>query len=204
MSDYQRFLFDSKKGKFLGEFEEMYQAEQTDGFDSWQQEDMRNLARQFLLVLLNEYQFGNIVDLGCGKGTLTHLLKKRNNHCIALDVSMTALAKARLRYPDIDFRQTDLNNLDQLKDFFESQPQKIDLVFSSETFSYLFRWKDVLKLISTQTEYFLICLQIADESMSYVDSHEELVSEIEKSFDLVETIRMVQSEYSIILARSKA
>lgn len=110
MAKYHKYVFDSEKRAFVGNFEEMYKNESTEIFDSWHQEDTRQIQRKISLVLLSEYNFDNIVDLGCGKGTFSHLLKKTNNKVTAIDVSETAIAHARERYCDIDFIQLDLSN----------------------------------------------------------------------------------------------
>ena len=69
--------------------------EQIDNFDSWHQEDSRQLQRKIALSILEEYNFQSIVDVGSGKGALTHLLKKRNNQVIGLDISSTAVEQQK-------------------------------------------------------------------------------------------------------------
>ena len=87
MTKYHKYVFDVKKRKFIGNFEEMYQSEIKENFDSWYQDDTRHLPRKIVLDILNGYNFKNIIDLGCGKGSLTHALKKKNNSVTALDIS---------------------------------------------------------------------------------------------------------------------
>ncbi len=101
---YHKFVFDIGKRQFCGQFEEMYRAEEQGGYDSWFQEDMRSLVKQLSLVVLGKYNFSTIIDLGCGKGTFTHYLKRLNNRVVAIDLSETPIQKAQARYPDIDFR----------------------------------------------------------------------------------------------------
>lgn len=124
MAGYHKYVFDADKREFVGSFEEMYQNEQIDNFDSWHQEDSRQLQRKIALSILEEYNFQSIVDVGSGKGALTHLLKKRNNHVIGLDVSPTAVEQAKARFPDIQFSSIDVNDSDKfelfLKDFLKS------------------------------------------------------------------------------------
>ena len=122
--EYHKYVFDTDKREFVDFFEEMYQNEQVDNFDSWRQEDSRKLQRKIALSILEEYNFQSIVDVGSGKGALTHLLKKRNNQVIGLDISPTAVEQAKARFPDIQFSSIDVNDSDKfelfLKDFLKS------------------------------------------------------------------------------------
>jgi len=73
---YHKFVFDKDKRKFLGEFEEMYKSAEQEGFDSWNISNLSILSRRIHLEIINSYNFNSILDFGCGKGALTHLLKK--------------------------------------------------------------------------------------------------------------------------------
>ena len=79
MAKYHKYVFDLENRKLVGDFETMYQNESKENFDSWHQDDARQLQRKIDLVILEDYNFEKIIDLGCGKGNLTHLLKKKNN-----------------------------------------------------------------------------------------------------------------------------
>jgi len=46
MARYHKYVFDADKREFVGSFEEMYQNEKVDNFDSWHQEDSRKLQRK--------------------------------------------------------------------------------------------------------------------------------------------------------------
>ena len=73
---YHKFVFDKDKRKFLGEFEGMYKSEEQEDFDSWNISNLSILSRRIHLEIINSYNFNSILDFGCGKGALTHLLKK--------------------------------------------------------------------------------------------------------------------------------
>ena len=75
MPAYHKFVFDFENRKFLGRFEEMYQAEDVEGFDSWNQEDLRFPRKRISYAILSNQNFPRILDLGCGKGFFTQLLK---------------------------------------------------------------------------------------------------------------------------------
>ena len=72
MADYHKHVFNTKDRTFVGWFEEMYQQEKDSSFDSWHQEDSRQLNRKIALEILSEYNFNRILDIGTGKGALTH------------------------------------------------------------------------------------------------------------------------------------
>ncbi|MBT6049895.1 MAG: class I SAM-dependent methyltransferase, partial [Candidatus Scalindua sp.] len=107
MAEYHKYIFDTDKREFVGSFENMYQHETKVNFDSWHQEDSRQLNRKIALAILEEWNFQTIIDVGAGKGTLTHLLKKRNNQVVGLDVSSTAVEMAKARFQDIEFDVVD-------------------------------------------------------------------------------------------------
>ena len=120
MAKYHKYVFDKERRQFVGDFEKMYSAEKKDSFDSWHQTDSRNLTKKFCNCILNQYNFNKIIDIGCGKGAFTHMLKRNNNYVIGLDVSKTAIRTAKSHYPDIDFVQ-----LDAASEDFESNMYNI-------------------------------------------------------------------------------
>jgi methylase of polypeptide subunit release factors len=99
LKDYHSYIFDTKRRKFLGEFEEMYKEESKEGFDSWHQEDNRRLSLKICNAIMLDYNFSTIIDIGCGKGAYTQFLKKKNNCVVGVDISPTALAAAVARFP---------------------------------------------------------------------------------------------------------
>ena len=105
--DYHKHVFDNNK--FVGNFEEMYQNEKTD-YDSWFQSDLRDYGYQLSLTILNQYNFNKILDIGCGKGLFTSLLKKKNNTVEGIDISSTAIKKAQASSKDINFSVGDLEH----------------------------------------------------------------------------------------------
>ena len=75
MPGYHDFVFDKSARKFIGRFEDMYQAEQQDGFDSWNQDDLdQRFDVQVMDDHLSDSRFPSVIDIGCGKGALTHRL----------------------------------------------------------------------------------------------------------------------------------
>jgi ubiquinone/menaquinone biosynthesis C-methylase UbiE len=121
MAEYHKFVFDTDKRRFVGRFEEMYQREKIANFDSWHQDDSRQLNRKIALDILSDYNFGKIVDIGTGKGALTHQLKTLNNHVLGLDISPTAVDVARARFPDIEFGVADVNDLPHFSTYLDQR-----------------------------------------------------------------------------------
>lgn len=201
MAEYHKYVFDPKRRKLVGAFEAMYRNESKELFDSWHQDDTRHLQRRIALALLQDYNFGTLVDLGCGKGAFTHLLKKKNNRVFALDDSRTALRIAKTRYPDIDFLRADLNSPRKLDLLLGRIGKKIDLASSFELFSYIKNWKNLLPVLAKRCEHILIGLYIPDNPIGFVKSENALVSEIEKYFVIVEWASLRRSKEILVFAK---
>lgn len=82
-----------------------------------------------------------IMDIGCGLGNSTYVLKKRypNAHIIGVDNSREVLNKAREYYPDLTFCY-----LDVAKDLV-SIKQKYDLLFSNTAIQWIPNHAQVLR-----------------------------------------------------------
>ena len=189
---YHKYVFDVDKREFVGKFEEMYHNEDRDGYDSWYQEDLTNLTSQISLVILNRYNFSRILDIGCGKGTFIHLLKKANNKVVGMDISETAIEKARAKYRDIDFKVLSVNEL------MSTQKEQYDLVIMKEILSYLENWKEVIKYASKITKYIFISLYLPSNPIGFVKSFDSLKDEIVKHFS-IEIENLLNNEVILIL-----
>lgn len=202
MAKYHKYVFDLENRKLVGDFEIMYQNESKENFDSWHQDDTRQLQRKIDLAILEDYSFEKIIDIGCGKGSLTHLLKKKNNYVLGLDISQTAVNIAQERFPDINFLSIDVN---EIKNFsvISEKIGGVNLVFTSEVFSYIENWKGLLKEISKSSEYFMISLYIPKNPIGFVKSENDLVKEIEKNFEVIEHISLNTTNFVIVFAKRK-
>ena len=105
--NHNSYVFDFEKNSFLGNFEDMYKKDKDGEFDSWEQDSM-SLYKKIDLSIINEYNFENIIDLGCGKGYFTNLLKKRNNNTYGCDISETAIDIAKSKFQNIEFDSLDI------------------------------------------------------------------------------------------------
>lgn len=82
----------------------------------------------------------DIIDLGCGPGNSTRVLKNRfpNAHIIGADASENMIAKAREDNPDLEFALLDLNgDLSVLNG-------KFDVVFSNACFQWVENHRELL------------------------------------------------------------
>ena len=202
---YHKYVFDVPERRFVGNFEQMYQAEGVEKFDSWHQDDIRHLPRRILLDTISDINFEVVVDLGCGKGSFTHVLKRKNNYVAGIDISPTAIHRAEERYPDIDFINMDVNDLDRLSAFIRGIKAPVSLVCAREILSYLVKWEDILKLLSTYTQYLVIGLDIPENPIGFVKDKNELYDVVAKrNYNIIECIWLKMHYHMIIFAESRA
>ena len=173
---YHKYVFDEKNRKFIGDFEKMYFNEETGNYDSWYQDDSTNLTKRISLSILSNFNFNEVLDLGCGKGAFTHMLKKENNCVIGVDVSETAIKKASSRYPNIKFICSDIQN------FLAKNKEAYDLIVIGEVLSYLKNWPETLQSISKITNYIYLTLYIPDNPIGYVKSFTDLEQKFKQHF----------------------
>ena len=119
---YRKYVFDQANRKFIGDFEQMYKAEKAECFDSWHQDDVNFLDKQLCLQLVKQSNFNTIMDIGCGKGKLTHLIKTQDNTVFGLDISQEAVSIARKRYKDIEFFSVDIKHPDWTNILYQNLP----------------------------------------------------------------------------------
>ena len=123
-----------KDGKFIGKFEEMYRVIE----DPWHHGMAEALQYDIALFLLKRNLSKKnlrILDIGCGKGAFTSRIKKElgNSEILAVDVSPTAIEKARKQFgsPSIDFQAIDI-----VKDF-DKITGTFDLIVVSQILWYV-------------------------------------------------------------------
>lgn len=106
MDRYQDYVI--KDGKFIGEFEKMYNK-----FDNpWHQKDIINesYSRWSTIFTLKRLNIRSAVEIGCGLGAFTNMIKEylSSIDLVGIDISATAIDKAIKSYPGLSFRQGDL------------------------------------------------------------------------------------------------
>jgi SAM-dependent methyltransferase len=206
MAKYHEYVFDVENRRFIGDFEAMYKDESVSVFDSWHQEDTRQLNRKIAFSILDKYNFKNIVDVGCGKGTLTYILKKNNNYVVGLDVSPTAAQIAKSRYPDIDFDVLDINDVDLYSLYLKRLALQggVDLVAVFECLSYLSNWREFLSVTSSYSEYIVLSLFLPEDPIGAVKDIDDLEVELRKKWCIIESVELKISRFIVIFAKSNA
>ena len=101
MERYQDYVI--KNGEFVGKFEEMYQK-----FDNpWHQIEAAesSYARHATLMSVRNYGISSLIEIGCGLGVFTNYLVENlpTVRITGMDVSETAVYKAREAYQHIEF-----------------------------------------------------------------------------------------------------
>jgi len=115
-------------------FEAHWQKDDAWGFDSSPFEQGRFDA---LVGLLNDRRYGRVLELGCGAGHFTQRLAPLSDEIVALDVSPTAIERARRRLASspaagrVDFR------VQNVMDAPLRHEKPFDLVVLTETVYYL-------------------------------------------------------------------
>lgn len=200
MNDYHAYVFDESSRRFVGRFEEMYRAEQRCGFDSWHQDDVRNLTKRICSEVTPGYNFDRILDVGCGKGAFTQLLKRHNNKVVGIDISESALAVARARCPDVEFVA-----VDAVGPSFDAAALggPFDLVVCLELLSYVESWRDLLGRFAAIGRYTLIGLYLPENPIGFVKSLADLVGACAERFDMLEDIRLQVRRQIVLFMESR-
>ena len=113
-----------KDGRFIGKFEEMYELFD----DPWRQSDegyFNDLSRLIVTHYINKHNIKNCVEFGCGLGkTMNYIQSLTNIDMLGIDISETAIKKAREEYPRLSFKVDTIDNLlnySQYECFFFSE-----------------------------------------------------------------------------------
>lgn len=101
MERYQDYVI--RDGKFVGKFEEMYQK-----FDNpWHQIEVveNSYARHATLMSIKNRGIQSLIEIGCGLGVFTNYLAENlpGVRISGMDISETAVKKARETYQHIEF-----------------------------------------------------------------------------------------------------
>lgn len=124
---YQELVI--KDGRFVGKFEEMYQ----EFDDPWSQVELKienNISRQIVINYVNKYKISSLVEIGCGLGKTTNFISSNcKADILGVDISKTAINKAKNNYPALFFEVGDVRDIEK---FF-----LYDCIFFSEITWYL-------------------------------------------------------------------
>lgn len=141
MDRYQDYVI--KDGKFIGRFEEMYQKFD----DPWHQKENLEAfySRMLTPVTLSGYGLEKVLEIGCGLGAFTDYLNRSVCGCriSGMDISATAIKKAKESYPGIDFFEGDILS------FSENPESGFDALIFSDIMWYILEDLDaVIKNLS--------------------------------------------------------
>ncbi|HEU4551142.1 MAG TPA: class I SAM-dependent methyltransferase [Rhizomicrobium sp.] len=173
----------------------MYRDEREGGFDSWHERDLRPLRKRIALTILSQYNFGRVLEIGCGKGTLTHRVKRKNNHVVGTDISPTAIARARASYPDIDFRVMTAQAASEMEERF-------DLVAVMGVFAYVQNWKYCLSRFPTLAPRCLLAEFVPPNPIGCVKSIDELSTEFCSLFTDTTKI-VIDDNFCLLFGKAK-
>lgn len=103
-SRYQDYVI--KNGKFIGEFEEMYK----DYDDPWEQTTREEWASEkaVALHLIQKFKGKRVIELGCGLGHYAKKIGDVGVDVLGVDISNTAIKKAKSNYPQCKFAVGDI------------------------------------------------------------------------------------------------
>jgi SAM-dependent methyltransferase len=103
-SNYHDYVI--KDGYFIGDFEGLYK-NFSDPWDQLEQHKNNGEKKKLILALCNhlknKFGFKSIVDIGCGLGHLTNDLSNAGFNATGIDISLTAIEKAKNTYSSVNF-----------------------------------------------------------------------------------------------------
>jgi SAM-dependent methyltransferase len=106
---YQDFVI--KDGKLVGKFEEMYQRVE----NPWGQDNPEffALSKSTNAAILNmrKYKIRSVVEVGSGLGYYSNFISQAGIDVMGMELSETAVAKARAKFPEIKFTVDTVNNI---------------------------------------------------------------------------------------------
>jgi SAM-dependent methyltransferase len=183
MAKYHDYLQDGFK------LDEMYQAEDVQEFDAWYQSDVRPMGYRLLSTVMGAYSFNTILDIGCGKGTQTHLMALRNRKVVGYDISPTAIRKAKASYPGVDFRVGD--------GLTAAKSGEYDCAVMSHTLVMQENWQEVIQEASTRCDWLIVVEYIPADTTWHIPDISTLQTEFEKHCSI--DTKIVMNDNRILL-----
>jgi SAM-dependent methyltransferase len=99
MSEYHKHVLPGVKVDFAA----LWKGHAAGEYDAWKSRDPRHLRLRLAAMVVAEWNFPRVLDVGCGVGNSTWYLKRNNNHVLGLDIDKHAITLAKQTYPDISF-----------------------------------------------------------------------------------------------------
>lgn len=115
-------------------------------------------SNQHILDLVNMVPHDSILDVGCASGEITKLLTTISNDVTGIDVSKSAIERAKKNVPQAKFEVASLEDFQTTK--------KYDVIVCAEILCYILDRKQALQKLKQLGKYlvtsnFIICLPIA-------------------------------------------
>ena len=113
------------------------------GYKRWERNPVAKFdyqcTKKSIIKFLDKSAYKNSLEIGCGPGTWTSILKKYSNFVTAVDISETMISQAK---KDVNESNIDFINCDVTK--FEID-KKFDLIFSIRAFEYFPQQEEFIK-----------------------------------------------------------
>ena len=185
MNDYHDYVI--KNGKFIGQFEDMYQ-----NCDEPWPESERDLAENpvsaHTVTLIKKNRFKKLFTIGSGKGFHADWLQRQ---CPGLEVegcevSSTAIEYSKKYFPHINTLQMDIKDFDKYKFDF-------DVILFREILWYILpQWDFVIKTLKKRyiSKYIIIEISCYDNQtygLEYFDGPDVIIKEF--PFQIDEIVR---------------
>ena len=133
--DYHDYVI--KDGVFVGKFEEMYKNCE----DPWKQKDdvEKSYSKQCSIASIARISPKNVLEIGCGLGYYTAYMKNcfPDIEFTGMDISKTAIEKAKTMFPHIEFVVENVENLGIVLEEAEKKRRGYDVVILSEIMWYI-------------------------------------------------------------------
>ena len=147
-NDYHKYVISN--GTLIGEFEEMYK----NCDDPWNQSQHLNrlpIRVEVALIHLNrlreDHGLTKVLEIGCGIGHVSAAIANLGFETVGLDISPTAIEKAKTLYPNVRFKVAAFDDIDLL------QAVKPDVIIMSEiTWYVLDKIPNFLRLLKNYVE----------------------------------------------------
>ena len=129
--NWLEYWVDPQTWEFRGDFEGIF----SDFEDPWNcRERINSLERKVLTTIASFEEHDSVLDVGCGLGVYTEMLRRstRANQAVGIDVSPTAVEKAAKINPQCEFKVVDL-----MKDQLSFSPKSFSLIVVTEVLWYV-------------------------------------------------------------------
>ncbi len=115
---------------------------------------------------------------------------------LGVDLSETAIAKARTAHPELEFEVMRVEDLGDL------HPRRFDLVVAMEVLSYVEDWRGALDVFSRLGDRLLVTLYLPPDPIGFVKTFDELLEEVGRRYE-IETEVLVDREQIVLVGRAR-